>query len=94
MADTNSSDGERLLGGGFDAQDRQEPGERQTGLRGGGRRQEWPPEPDVGRVAHGLASRVDRITALGNGQVPRVVAAAWRHLAPNVQVQRQGKAQL
>jgi hypothetical protein len=27
---------------------------------------------------------VDRITALGNGQVPRVVAAAWRHLAPNL----------
>lgn len=73
-------------GGGFDAQDRQEPGERQTGLRGGGRRQEWPPEPDVGRVAHGLASRVDRITALGNGQVPRVVAAAWRHLAPNASI--------
>ena len=83
MANTNGSDGERLLGGGFDAQDRQEPGKRQTGLCGGWRRQEWPAEPAVGRVAHGLASRVDRITALGNGQVPRVVAAAWRHLVPN-----------
>lgn len=83
MADTNSSDGERLLGGGIDAQDRQEPGKRQTGLCGGGGRQEWPPEPDVGRVGHGLASRVDRITALGNGQVPRVVAAAWRILTHN-----------
>jgi len=40
----------------------------------------WPPEPDVGRVADGVAHRVDRITALGNGQVPRVAATAWRLL--------------
>ncbi len=31
----------------------------------------------VGRVAHGLASRVDRLKAIGNGQVPAVVRAAW-----------------
>lgn len=37
----------------------------------------WPSEPGMGRVAHGLAHRVDRIKALGNGQVPRVVAAAF-----------------
>ncbi|HBP1144846.1 TPA: DNA cytosine methyltransferase [Pseudomonas aeruginosa] len=41
----------------------------------------WPAEPDVGRVAHGMASRVDRIKALGNGQVPRVAAAAFTYLA-------------
>ena len=41
---------------------------------------EWCPEPDVGRVAHGVASRVDRLTAIGNGQVPRVVALAWKLL--------------
>ena len=40
-------------------------------------------EDAIPRVTDLLASRVDRITALGNGQVPRVVAAAWRHLAPN-----------
>ena len=40
----------------------------------------WPAEPDVGRVADGVAARVDRLKALGNGQVPRVVAAAWRAL--------------
>ena len=40
----------------------------------------WPPEPDVGRVANGLAARVDRLTAIGNGQVPRVAATAWRLL--------------
>jgi len=43
-------------------------------------RHRWPVEPDVGRVAHGVASRVDRLKAIGNGQVPAVVAAAWRIL--------------
>ncbi|MBP6572280.1 MAG: DNA cytosine methyltransferase, partial [Gemmatimonadales bacterium] len=37
-------------------------------------------EPDVGRVAHGVADRVDRIAALGNGQVPAVVRLAWRRV--------------
>ena len=38
----------------------------------------WQTEPDVGRVAHGVAKRVDRIKAIGNGQVPAVAAAAFR----------------
>jgi DNA (cytosine-5)-methyltransferase 1 len=37
----------------------------------------WSVEPDVGRVALGVASRVDRLCGLGNGQVPAVVALAW-----------------
>ncbi|HHG5272926.1 DNA cytosine methyltransferase [Pseudomonas aeruginosa] len=41
----------------------------------------WPVEPNVGRVANGVASRVDRIKALGNGQVPRVAATAFTYLA-------------
>ena len=40
----------------------------------------WATEPDVGRVAHGVASRVDRLKAIGNGQVPIVAASAWRIL--------------
>jgi len=40
----------------------------------------WQTEPDVGRVAYGVASRVDRLRALGNGQVPSVVALAWNIL--------------
>ena len=40
----------------------------------------WTAEPDVGRVAHGVAHRVDRLKALGNGQVPRCAATAWRML--------------
>jgi len=37
----------------------------------------WPAEPGVGRMADGVAFRLDRIKALGNGQVPRVAAAAF-----------------
>jgi DNA (cytosine-5)-methyltransferase 1 len=40
----------------------------------------WDSEPDVGRVAHGVANRSHRLTAIGNGQVPAVVATAWRLL--------------
>ena len=38
---------------------------------------QWAIEPNVGRVAHGVASRVDRLKALGNGQVPLVADVAW-----------------
>ena len=41
--------------------------ERQSG-RGGW----WATEPDVGRVANGIPSRVDRIKCLGNAVVPQV----------------------
>ncbi|WP_372373297.1 DNA cytosine methyltransferase [Vreelandella venusta] len=41
----------------------------------------WPAEPEVGRVANGVAARVDRIKALGNGQVPRVAATAFALLS-------------
>ena len=40
----------------------------------------WSTEPNVGRVAHGLAARMDRIKAIGNGQVPLCAATAWRIL--------------
>lgn len=40
----------------------------------------WQAEPDVGRVVDGLASRVDRIKCLGNGQVPIQAAVAWKIL--------------
>ena len=33
-----------------------------------------------GGVVDGLANRVDRLKALGNGQVPLVVARAWEIL--------------
>ena len=50
----------------------------------GSRRQrsnEWfASEPRLDRVASGVAHRVDRLKAIGNGQVPAVVELAWRTL--------------
>jgi DNA (cytosine-5)-methyltransferase 1 len=42
----------------------------------------WSTEPAVGRVANGVAARVDRLKAIGNGQVPAVAALAWNVLKP------------
>ena len=39
------------------------------------------PKSDVGRVANGVAARVDRLKAIGNGQVPAVAALAWELLS-------------
>jgi len=41
----------------------------------------WAIEPNVGRVANGVADRVDRLKAIGNGQVPLCAATAWRILS-------------
>lgn len=46
----------------------------------------WPPEPGVGRMAHGVARRVDRLRALGNGQVPIVAAVAYLLLCEALEV--------
>jgi DNA (cytosine-5)-methyltransferase 1 len=46
-----------------------------------GRWKGWPPEPQLGRVAYGVANRVDRLKALGNGQVPLCAAFAWKLLS-------------
>jgi len=40
----------------------------------------WDTEPPLGRVADGLPHRVDRLKALGNGQVPGVVRYVWEKL--------------
>jgi len=40
----------------------------------------WQFEPDVGRVANGVAARVHRLKAVGNGQVPLCAATAWKIL--------------
>lgn len=55
-----------------------EPREIESGRRrssGGLREGYWPSEPAVGRVANGIANRVDRLKLLGNGQV--VQAVRW-----------------
>jgi DNA (cytosine-5)-methyltransferase 1 len=41
----------------------------------------WATEPSVGRVANGLAGAMDRIKAIGNGQVSEVARRAWEVLS-------------
>jgi len=40
----------------------------------------WKVEPNLGRVANGVAASMDRLKAIGNGQVPLCAATAWRLL--------------
>jgi DNA (cytosine-5)-methyltransferase 1 len=42
------------------------------------RRGAWTTEPDVGRVAHGIPSRVDRLKCLGNSIVPQIAELIFR----------------
>ena len=49
----------------------------------------WPPEPEVDRVAHGVACGMDRLAALGNGQVPAVAALAWETLMARIEKRRE-----
>jgi DNA (cytosine-5)-methyltransferase 1 len=77
MADSKT---ERLQGGGEDDTQGREITDGSAVLQRGISRN-WPTEPDVGRVANGVAARVDRLKAIGNGQVPRVAATAFKLLA-------------
>jgi DNA (cytosine-5)-methyltransferase 1 len=52
------------------------PGERRPSIlapaSSQGHRRHWAAEPGVGRVAHGIPARVDRLRGLGNAVVPQV----------------------
>jgi len=41
----------------------------------------WSVEPELGRVADGIPHRVDRLRAIGNGEVPAVARTAWMILS-------------
>ena len=43
--------------------------------------QDWPDEPVVGRVAHGVPARVDRLKCLGNAVVPQQFYPIFRAIA-------------
>lgn len=49
-----------------------------------GRTDWWKNQPGMERVAYGMAGRVDRLKAIGNGQVPAVARLAWNALKPSV----------
>jgi DNA (cytosine-5)-methyltransferase 1 len=74
MADTNRAGCQEQWGGVANGS------QHKTVERGSG----WSVEPDVGRVANGVAARVDRLKAIGNGQVPAVAATAFRLLSKNL----------
>jgi DNA (cytosine-5)-methyltransferase 1 len=62
-------------------QDAEDARQRPTDTRNNkGRVGSWDIEPNVGRVANGVAARVDRLKAIGNGQVPVVAATAFNIL--------------
>jgi DNA (cytosine-5)-methyltransferase 1 len=71
--DVANADGERY-------EEHGRPGSAPAEHRAAERARWWQAEPDVGRVVDGMAYRVDRLRALGNGQVPSVAALAWREL--------------
>lgn len=54
-------------------------------LSGGpNRKRPWWPLDEFGRMDDGLADRMDRLAAIGNGQVPAVVKLVWQVLSPIV----------
>ena len=55
-------------------------GREQAGDEASNRRRRWPAKSGIPRTAHGVAYRVDRHEAIGEGQVPVVVRAAWELL--------------
>ena len=75
----------------------QRPGERVIGEDSLGTRffdapigGEWVPEPDVGRVAHGVPKRVDRLKTLGNAVVPQVAEWLGRRLSGYASARKSG----
>ncbi|WP_370868210.1 DNA cytosine methyltransferase [Sulfuriferula sp.] len=80
VANTNSERQQELHAAAIASEARQHP----WGIVAGWREGWWGAEPDVGRVADGVAARVDRLKAIGNGQVPQCAAEAWRILMHNM----------
>lgn len=44
----------------------------------------WKTEPELGRVVNGVANRVDRLNAIGNGQVPICAVMAYKALSERI----------
>jgi len=76
VADADSKRGRRWDASRQDATTvRKSPGHKRENAGG---MEAWLPEPDVGRVAHGVSRRVDRLKSLGNSIVPQVAAQILR----------------
>tara|TARA_R100001443_G_scaffold7221_1_gene16422 strand:- start:255 stop:1244 length:990 start_codon:yes stop_codon:yes gene_type:complete len=80
-ADVADTSGQRLQGSKRLRENEKEVGERRESANGSasqrsndgrGQANLWLPEPPVGRVAHGIPRRVDRLRGLGNAIVPQI----------------------
>lgn len=79
VADANSIASPKTLC----ARDRETPQPEPGGSFGASGRN-WAVEPKLGRVADGIADRVDRLRLLGNGVVPQQAAKAWTVLSEQI----------
>jgi DNA (cytosine-5)-methyltransferase 1 len=77
VADVDGQHGEELLRGN---KLEEKAGEKTSGWRDPFDRRFWECEPDVGRVAHGVPFRVDRLRGLGNAVVPLQAREAFERL--------------
>lgn len=77
---TDKRDVRRLGRVGADGPSRPRWGDDGQGTASDWCREWWAAEPGLGRVVDGVANRVDRIKAIGNGQVPIVAARAFCEL--------------
>jgi len=50
----------------------------------------WDTEPELGRVANGVARRMDRLRTIGNGQVPIVAATIFKTLLKRITSRNRG----
>ncbi|MCX0328953.1 DNA cytosine methyltransferase [Acinetobacter radioresistens] len=78
---------QRITGG---APNQGQAGEVEYGCSPRGR-EWWSVEPRLGRVADGVAHRVDRLKAIGNGQVPVVAKEAFEFLANSHAIEEEQK---
>ncbi|UVM25647.1 DNA cytosine methyltransferase [Pseudomonas sp. B21-021] len=81
VANTGGEHGKGILPSRIDSPLRGRPLDRSPGSRRDGTGW-WSSEPGMGRVADGVAHRVDRLKDIGNGQVPVVAATAFEIITP------------
>ena len=73
--DVSNSDGKGLQRSRYEL--REQKTKSKSGIELGGW---WATEPDVGRVAHGVPNRMDRIKGLGNSIVPQIALEIFMHI--------------
>ncbi len=84
IEDVSNSNFTGSQGHGRQHQERHGSGERITGEGGWPIKGIWITEPDVGRVAHGIPRRVDRLRSLGNAVVPQIAEIIGREIVKSI----------